>query len=92
MTPDQDENENFQPMTGHELAEMREQATGGYTTWSNESILRLLNQIDRYREGLQELNGLVGGSEGVVGWHMNGDVLRWEQCDDTTWWDLMTNG
>lgn len=33
---------------------------------------------------MEDLDGLATGSEGIVGWHMNGDVLPWAHVECLT--------
>ena len=55
---------------------------------ANERIAELEAEnaaIKAERDGLraigEEIMGIVKESTGVVGWHLNGDILRWEQFE-----------
>jgi len=36
-------------------------------------------EIQNMRQFIDDLRHTVANSEGVVGWHMNGDVARWSE-------------
>ena len=52
---------------------------------SDERAMTLSEQIkmqaenQRLREALRGFLEIVNDSEGVIGWHLNGDILRWAQ-------------
>ena len=46
------------------------------------SRLAKLEEIaDRLAKATDSMLGIVSESQGITGWHLNGDVLNWEQCE-----------
>lgn len=63
--------------------------------WMSEIRMLAYGLIEKDRLAtivIEDLDGIVTVSEGVVGWHLNGDVLRWDQVECLTalgeWLDL----
>ena len=42
---------------------------------------KVREEIAELEKAIQELLGIVNESEGIIGWHLNGDILKWEQCE-----------
>ena len=51
----------------------------------NDSLKSRLSKLEEIAEGLAKASdsmlGIVSESRGITGWHLNGDVLNWEQCE-----------
>lgn len=41
------------------------------------------NACAAYREALAKVNGIIENSQGVTGWHLNGDVATWDEFEET---------
>ena len=50
-------------------------------TENEELIDSLRQEIKQLREWLEEIKGIADESDGIVGWHLNNDVLLWGQID-----------
>lgn len=76
-------------MKPHTIAKIIKQSTEFPCDCSLPAVVReLAASHDRLRalarelrEAMDDMVSIANDSSGITGWHMNGDVLHWQQCE-----------
>lgn len=52
---------------------------------THETVERIWRELRRAWDVEDWMRDMMAESDGIAGWHQNGDVLRWEQADIDGW-------
>ena len=62
------------------IAISTDKSLGPIAVVSEENAPLVLAAPEMY-EAISQMVAIINESEGISGWHLNGDLLRWEQCE-----------
>lgn len=57
-------------------------ADSAYIAAANpETVLKLIRRVRELEAAVNEIRAIASDSEGVAGWHLNGEIARWDELN-----------